>query len=139
MKANQWNFDIEKNYFTLTFKDPFIEATYRSIRESRVIMYYPKIFFCLICIVLFLRRLMLMIEALAGTEGLNKDKEILLTLIAFLTLILESLCLCVDRFIYFRCTFLIICNFYLAADSSITYYISRVPNEPVYSFRLLII
>lgn len=134
MEPNQWNFNVEKNCLTLSFKDPLIENTYRGIRESKVYAYYPKIIVFLICLVVFLRRLMLLIESYYGLEGVQTCREMPLTIVSVACFILESITLGVSKFSLFRCTFLIISSFYYTADSSISYYITRVTNEPVYAF-----
>lgn len=134
MESTQWNFDVEKSLLTLAFKDPLIENTYRSIRESKVIAYYPKLFVFFISLVVVLRRVMLVVESYYDMEGLRSCREVPLLIVALITFILETIALYVNGFSKLRCTFLIVCSFYFSADSSITYYISRVKDEPVYAF-----
>jgi hypothetical protein len=77
---------------------------------------------------------MLLIEAFYGLEGCEVSNESRLFSASLVCFIGETLAICCDRLAYLRCVFLIILNFYMGADSSVTYYISRVSDEPVFAF-----
>lgn len=135
MEDNKWDFDVEINSWTLIFKDPIIEETYRSIRESKAVSYRPKILIIALCLGVILRRIMLIVDYVYGIEDGNVDRQIPLLIAGIVCLFLESLILIFKKFSIYRCTFLIISVFYYTADSSITYYIDRVKDEPVYSYK----
>ncbi len=135
MDNSAWTLDGEKKSCTLAFLNPENESIYSSIRFNRTFSLVPRIIMFAICFAIMLRRVQLLVAAATSQSQAKYGDELRIFGITTGTLVLELTTHFCDRLASFRCTPLVLLFFYTAADGSVTYYLDRVPDEPVYAFR----
>eukprot|EP01022_Parablepharisma_sp_SALTPOND_P002436 TRINITY_DN10_c0_g1_i1.p1 TRINITY_DN10_c0_g1~~TRINITY_DN10_c0_g1_i1.p1 ORF type:complete len:791 (-),score=61.05 TRINITY_DN10_c0_g1_i1:2120-4492(-) len=135
--STSWSFNGKKTMFTQVFKDPESEHIYLSVRSNKLISLMPRILMLTLCVFILLRRLQLFLIACGEANEDSYFNEARLLSVTVLTLSLELVTHLSEKLASLRCVMLVLLFFYSTADGSLTYYISRIRNEPVYTFRLV--
>jgi len=118
-----------------TFKNPYIEQTYNSLRENKTLVFLPRLFLLFLCIVTLLRRT----EWLIWTVYSEPDKkyfydEVRCFCISVALIFIEMIFYFSKRFAYLRTIPIVFLCSWLAADGAWIYYKDRINEEPVYTF-----
>ncbi len=135
MDESHWTLKGENKACALTFKNPETENLYLSLRSNKVVSLFPKLLMAALCLSIAFRRVRLLVAAATGGGSSTFSQEIRLFCVTIGLLLIELVVHCWQRLANFRCTLLVLLFFYTAADGSLTYYQSRVKDEPVYAFR----
>ncbi len=125
----------EKRPFIQTFTNPAIETEYRKMRASREMSMLPHILLIAFLATTFIRRLQLLVLSYFGNTVSSFSDELIVFTVAFLALTVEVVNNVCDRLAFLRCVFMTLVSFYSAADGAITYYRSRVKDEPTFAYR----
>jgi len=128
------NFVNQQNYFTLNFNDDGVEELYKKIRSSRILNIFPRLVMAIVSLMILFRRTQLLISAKDNKTVSSFSDEIRTFTISLTALILELITHLFERLANFRCVAFIILSFYTSIDGSLTYYLSRVPDEPVFAY-----
>ena len=135
-EASQSHFLVSEELQTRTmaFIDPKLEEFYVTMRTHNMVNVYMKALVIFIGVVILLRRLQILIESYTDMSMLSHNEEIRLFCISIVATGIELLTHVIKRLHFLRCFMMVAIIYYTAADSSVTYYISRVNDEPVYAF-----
>ena len=134
MNELKWSLEDEKRTCTLRFLNPAIEEMYLALRRNRILILVPKLLMLVLCSGVILRRVQLLGVASSGGGKTRFADELRTFSISASALLLELTTHFCNRLSAFRCVLLTLLSFYTAADGSITYYIGRVKDEPLYAF-----
>ena len=124
-----------QNSFTMVFADSRLEDIYTSLRSENVVNAFARGMLIFLCIVIEFRRLQLLIGSYSDSFITTTSDEIRLFTICTVALALELLTHYWKRLTPFRCFMITALIYYTSADGSVTYYLDRVKDEPIYAFR----
>jgi hypothetical protein len=134
MKDQDWRLEGHRNCCLLSFQDPGQESAYRSMRASKILSFFPRVVIIALSVGVILRRCQLIVDAWYNISVSSVASEVKLLCLSIVSLGLELLITYWNRIRVFRGMPLVLVLCYAAADASITYYQSRVRDEPVYPF-----
>ncbi len=132
--ASTWSLSQYANPFTLTFRNPTIEATYISMRSHRALSFFPKIMLGLFAAMTLFRRVQLTIAAQSDSDSNEYKKQLEVTITMAASFCLELITHFFDSLRKFRCVVATIHCYYSAAQWAYDFRKDTVSLVPVYPF-----